>query len=346
MHDAVQDEVLRQEEQLTALAPEWKALWERDPEATPFQSPEWLLPWWRQFGGELRAVTIRKEGELIGFLPFYIYCDWRSGMRQCLLIGVGTTDYLDGLFAPECSVQQVRGALRLLCAEPEWDAITASQLRAGSKLREALEGSGEGNATRFESEGCARVRAMTIPELPAKIRRNVRYYRNRALAEGDLRLTLADEANYLDCFDTLQRLHTERWDARGERGVLADRRMVAWHQESMPRLLEAGMLRLYCLWLDREPIGTLYAVADPAGLPRRAERKAYFYLTAHSTRHANLSPGTLLCAMAIEHAADEGVQTVDMLRGEERYKDFWHVEHVPTQGFSLSRAAAPCRAVA
>lgn len=346
MPDGVEEEVLREDAQLRALEPEWKALWERDPQATPFQSPEWLLPWWRQFGGELRAVTIRQSGRLIGLLPFYIYCDWRSGMRQCLLIGVGTTDYLDGIFAPECSVDNVRSAMRLLCAEPEWDAITVSQLRTESKLCQAFRGNDESQSTWFESESCARMRAMPMVELPAKIRRNVRYYRNRALARDELRFTLADQTNYLDCFDTLQRFHAERWQARGERGVLADRRMAAWHQESMPLLLEAGMLRLYCLALGRQPIGTLYAVADPAGLPGRVERKAYFYLTAHSARHAELSPGTLLCAMAVEHAANEGVLTIDMLRGEENYKNFWHVERIPTQGFSLTRAAAPCKAEA
>lgn len=333
-------EVLRDDERLRAIEPEWKALWEQDPCATPFQSPEWLLPWWRQFGGELRTVTIRRSGRLIGLLPFYIYRDWRSGMRQCLLIGVGTTDYLDGLFAPECSVEDVRRAMGRLCSEPEWDAITVSQLRQESKLRQALDLSGaqsrDGNTTEFESESCSRVPAVQIAELPAKMRHNVRYYRNRATAEGELRLTAADESNYLDYFDTLQRLHAERWQARGQRGVFADRRMVAWHAEAMPLLLAAGMLRLQCLWLDREPIGALYGVTELAevssGLPMRAERKEYFYLIAHSTRHARLSPGTLLIALAIERAANEGVQTVDMLRGDERYKDFWHVEHIPTWG--------------
>ncbi|HEV2277165.1 MAG TPA: GNAT family N-acetyltransferase [Acidobacteriaceae bacterium] len=346
-----QHELLHHEEQLRALEPEWKALWAEDPCATPFQSPEWLLPWWRQFGGELRTVAIRQGGRLIGLLPFYIYRDWRSGMRQCLLIGVGTTDYLDGVFAPECSVEAVRRALRLLCSEPEWDAITASQLRPESKLYQALQAStigADGDAMAFESESCGRVPAVPIAQLPAKIRQNVRYYSRRASTQGELRMTLADEGNYLDCFDALQRMHAERWQARGERGVFADRRMVAWHQEAMPLLLEAGMLRMQCLRLDREPIGALYAVADPAGLPNgsriRAERKEYFYLMAHSTRHAALSPGTLVCGMAIEQAANEGVQTIDFLRGEERYKEFWHVQHVPTYGVSLSRAAAPCGA--
>ena len=138
----------------------------------------------------------------------------------------------------------------------------------------------------------------------------------------------------------LEKFHAERWDARGERGVLADKRMVAWHRESLPLLLEAGLLRMCCLRLDHEPLATLYAVADPPG---RRDRTEYFYLMAHSTRHAELSPGTLLLALAIEQAAEEGVEVIDLLRGDERYKDFWHVEHTPTWGYSLSRDAAPCK---
>lgn len=340
MPEAMQVEMLCAADQLAALEPEWKALWQQDPLATPFQSPEWLLPWWRQFGGELRTLTIRNSERLVGLLPFYLYKDWRSGMRQLLLIGVGTTDYLDGIFAPECGVEQVRQTLQRLCSEPEWDAITVSQLRRESKLRQALESFPQGSATRFEAESCSRMRALTIDELPSKIRRNVSYYRRRAEAKGDLRFVLADETNYLDCFDMLEKFHAERWDARGERGVLADRRMVAWHRESLPLLLEAGLLRMCCLRLDQEPIATLYAVVDPPG---HRDRTAYFYLTAHSSRHAELSPGTLMIAMAIEHAAAEGVEVIDMLRGDERYKDFWHVEHVPTWGYSLSREAAPCK---
>lgn len=339
MPEQTEFEMLRDEAQLVTLEPEWKALWQDDPMATPFQSPEWLLPWWRQFGGELRAVTIRHGARLVGLLPFYLYHDWRSGLRQLLLLGVGTTDYLDGVFARECEVADVRDAMRRLCSDGEWDAITVTQLRRESKLRLALEEQ-ETQGTRFEAESCSRMRALRIDELPTKLRRNVAYYQRRAAAKGELRLTLADESNYLDCFDMLEKFHAERWDARGERGVLADRRMVAWHRESLPLLLQAGLLRMCCLRLDHEPIATLYGLVDPPG---RRDRTEYFYLTAHSTRHAELSPGTLLLALAIEEAAEEGVEVIDMLRGDERYKDFWHVEHTPTWGYSLSRATAPCK---
>ena len=44
--------------------------------------------------------------------------------------------------------------------------------------------------------------------------------------------------------------------------------------------------------------------------------------------------------MAIEQAAAEGTRTIDMLRGGEVYKQFWHVEPVATFGFALRRTAA------
>lgn len=47
---------IRRMDQLEQLAPEWMSLWETDPQATPFQNPAWLIPWWHSFGEDLRAV--------------------------------------------------------------------------------------------------------------------------------------------------------------------------------------------------------------------------------------------------------------------------------------------------
>src|SRR3954471_8664082 len=56
--------------QLEALRSEWQELWLRDPKATPFQSPSWLIPWWHHLGqGELLSLALRDHGEkLVGFL--------------------------------------------------------------------------------------------------------------------------------------------------------------------------------------------------------------------------------------------------------------------------------------
>jgi CelD/BcsL family acetyltransferase involved in cellulose biosynthesis len=51
-------------------------------------------------------------------------------------------------------------------------------------------------------------------------------------------------------------------------------------------------------------------------------------------------------ALAMERAVDEGVRVIDMLRGEEAYKQIWHMERTPTFGFQLSRRAERQAAVA
>ena len=44
-------------EALEDLQPQWWALWEQDAAATPFQSPDWLLPWGRRcFFGVTAAI--------------------------------------------------------------------------------------------------------------------------------------------------------------------------------------------------------------------------------------------------------------------------------------------------
>lgn len=317
------------------MSEEWHPLWRSDPHATPFQSPEWLLPWCTQFcGGDLCTVAIRNRGALIGLLPMYIYYEPRSGKRQLLPIGVSTSDYLDGIFAPECTADDIRAALQLLADLREWDAGYLTQLRAGSMLLRALEGVA---MQTFPTEACSRVPALRMSDLPQKLRRNAMYYRNRAERAGRLDFRIADESNCGIYFEALHRLHTERWQQCGQPGVLADPRVVRWHREAVPLLARHGLLRLCALELDGEPIAVLYSFIDP---PQRAHRTQYIYLPAFSPRHADLRPGTVLQALAMEHAADEGAETIDLLRGDEAYKQIWHAERTSTFGLALQPTRA------
>ena len=51
-------EVLSTTRGLEALFPDWDRLWREDRRATPFQSPRWLLPWWKHVGeGRLRTLA-------------------------------------------------------------------------------------------------------------------------------------------------------------------------------------------------------------------------------------------------------------------------------------------------
>lgn len=334
--------ILQTRAELAALGPQWSALCRRDPHATPFQTPEWLLPWARQFARrDLRIAVIRQHDRLIGLLPAYVYTEPRRRERHLLLLGAGTSDYLDGIFASACATEHIRAALDLLRSESDWDVAYFTQLRPESRLLHALASSSTLRTEPAASQSCTRMAAVHLESLPAKIRQNVRYYGNRARRLGSVEFHSAGVADCLKWFEILRGLHTKRWQHSGQAGVLADPRVIAWHRESLPLLARAGTLRLCTLTLNREPIAAAYALIDP---PAHPARTLYVYLPAYSVRHAALRPGTLLMAQIIDQAAKEGVRTIDFLRGEEGYKHLWHAESAPTFGFSLHPAGALARA--
>ncbi len=332
MADACTIRLITGSAELAAHAPGWAALWEQDLRAKPFQHPAWLVPWWRQFGQQrLLVCTLWRGEQLVGLLPAYVYQPESGGERQLLLVGAGTSDYLDGVFAPACTVDLVGAGLERLKDEGGWDVAYFTQLAAGSLLGQALERVNWAAVSRFRGESCSRLPAVAVAGLPKKVRAEVLYFRNAAIGRGKLRLRVASDADAPGMFEDLVRLHTARWQAAGEAGVLADPLVLAWHREAISGLQASGLLRLYALELAGEAVAVLYALRDRAG------RTEMFYLIGSSPEHAEVHPGTLLMAMAMEHAAGEGVETIDMLRGEEAYKKFWRVEEVPTFGFAVRR---------
>lgn len=333
MFDGCHCDLIRTTSELVEFQSSWNALWNEDGNATPFQSPAWLLPWWRQFGQPgLAAVVLSRHTWPIAFLPFYAHHEPQQEEGRLLLLGVGTTDYLDGVFSPDCKVEHVKYALECVLNTDGWNSMMAVQLRKSSKLFKAIRREDRRAVESFRSESCLRIRAVHLDHFPQKMRQNVRYYRNRAARTGKLELELADEQNWKAAFEILVHLHTERWQSVGRPGLLADPKVLAFHHEAIPLLLKQGMLRLHLLRLDGEPIAAAYSLTDPRG--RRA-RIQYLYLITHSFEHAELHPGTLLLAAMIEQAAEEGVAWIDLLRGEESYKKLWHAEQEPTFGFAI-----------
>jgi CelD/BcsL family acetyltransferase involved in cellulose biosynthesis len=329
--------VLHTTAELETLVPEWRNLWLQDPNATPFQRPEWLVPWWHRFGQpDLYVLAFRHAGLLTGLLPLYVFADQARQERQLLLLGAGTSDYLDGILSPTCTRADVIEGFTLLAGEATWEIAHLTQLRPHSPLYKALSVQ-DGNTIRiYPGENCSRFAASSIADLPKKVRAAVRYCRNLATNRGTLKLQVADARSWPRYFDELIRQHSARWNEAGQPGVLANPQVLAWHREMLPHLLQEDALRLYCLSLDDVAIATLYALIDP---PSRANRTEYFYLSSYSRAHSELKPGTLLRAMAIEHAATEGVVMIDMLRGKEAYKKLWRVQDAPTFGLSFSRLA-------
>ncbi len=338
-------EAITSTEMLEQMEPEWRTLWSSDPLATPFQSPEWLLPWWRTVGeGVLDGVAIRDaEGRLLGLLPLYIYTQPGTGRRDRLLLGAGTSDYLGGLFVDGAGIPAVTLARAALDWAGEgrgqrWDQTILHQLPADSWLLRAAD---SGGWERSLAESCSPL-STALDALPAKMRLNLNRYGRRAEAIAEVRCEVAHTPQEaLLALGTLIALHTRRWEERGQTGVLESDAVVRHHRLAVPLLQQAGLLRMTTLWLGNEPMAVLYILADRASRTQERARRWYGYVIGIDVTRRDLSPGTLLLQHVLRLAAAEGVETFDMLRGGEQYKRFWGAVDESTWTLVLSETNAP-----
>jgi CelD/BcsL family acetyltransferase involved in cellulose biosynthesis len=324
------DEITTRDE-LEALAPAWQQLWDAAPASTPFQSPAWLIPWWREIGGgELRVQIARQDDRLVGLLPLYLQHEG----GKLLPLGIGISDYLDGLFEEGCAPDVVDAMLLRLAERDDWRRCELHPLRACSPLLEARAPSGCSDEV-LAFEPCL---VVEVPAggrelddaLPRKIRANLRYFGRRAACAGRVSFETATAATLSEFLEALFCLHDARWHQLGQPGVLADPAIRRFHRAAAPLLLSAGLLRLHVLRLDQRIAAALYVLCT--------RRRACLYLSSFDPELGARSPGTLILGHSIRHAVREGAREIDFLRGRERYKYFWGARERPCYGRILNRA--------
>lgn len=329
---------------LERLRPEWSELWERCPAATPFQSPEWLLSWWRCFSpGDLLVLEVRESsGRLIGLAPLFIQPAGEV-LRHVSFVGSGISDYLDILAEPDLASVVAREVVMHLARHPlEWERCDLGNLCTDSPLL-VVPKPDELRTEIYAGETCSFV---PLPEsvdeyvgtLPWHLRRDLRSGWNRLARSGEGRFEEAGRSSLKEALEAFFRLHRARWRDRGLPGVVADEAMRIFHREVAAGMLARAHLRLYTLSLDQEIVAVVYGFA-------RAQR-LYFYLSGFDPRVKRLSPGSLLLHQVIQRSIAAGLKELDFLRGNEPYKREWGArERLTWRLVLLNRSAAQAKAV-
>ena len=306
---------------LEALREQWAALWREDDEATPFQSPEWMLAWWRHLAGQgLWTLAVRRAGELVGLAPLFVWTNPGTGERQVTLLGTGVTDHLALVTRPDVRSEVAAAVLAHLADHADrWDIALLQDLSPDSPLVTTPAPNGIAS-TVDNPEVCP---TLAVPEDADGLRgvvsssrlKRLRYCRRRAERMGDVVFERADGESIDRCFDALLRLHGLRWAERGEPGVLDDPRVEAFHREVCRGFAALGTLRLYVLSVGGRQAAAFY------GFQHRG--RLFYYLGGFDPAMGDVEPGTLVIAHAVEQAVREGVREVDFLRGREPYKYAW-----------------------
>ncbi len=326
-------DILTSLDELRSLEPLWRDLWHRDPAATPFQSPDWVLPWFRHFGsGEILTLAARGNGGLEALAPLFILRDEDDASESLgMLIGTGNTDYLDVLATPGAAIDEMLAKLAAAdCAL--WDL---QQLRAGSPLLAAAAPGGFEDLVEPQDACLVLSIADAGDELQnissTHFRKKLRYYGRSLEREGPVTFETPAPATLDEFLQALFDLHAARWKVRGLPGMLAAEVDQAFHRDVARRMLASGTLRMVAMRTGDRIVAIFYGFAH--------HHTVYYYLGGYDPALEKLSPGTLIVAHAIAEAVRRGATTFDFLRGAEDYKYAWGAQDRQNQRRRLIRNA-------
>jgi CelD/BcsL family acetyltransferase involved in cellulose biosynthesis len=308
-------EIVSDPEALEASRQRWWELWRRCPSPTPFQTPSWLIAWWRCFApGELATIAVRRGSRLVGLAPFYM--EHAPEGDRLLPLGISLSDYLDVLIEPD-GHESIAAVMTEAGSSLPWQTWEFEELRPDAQALqlhcpEAL------FCRRVDQSVCPVIELRGGLDLsgcvPARRRRQLRRAQASANRLGPATITAAQSRpSYF--LDHLFRLHAACWKMRGKTGVLDDAAVRRFHREVLPTLVAHGLARCYLIEIGGVVAGAYYGFLDRG--------RAYAYLGGFDPEFAEHSPGSILIGHAIAEAIREGASEFHFLRGRETYKHSW-----------------------
>ncbi|MFL5418237.1 MAG: GNAT family N-acetyltransferase [Myxococcales bacterium] len=327
---------------LLAIETEWSALCDEARAGNVFLGPEWLVPWWKQFGHgrEICSIAVRDGARLVGLLPLFRERVRTGGVpvSRVAFLGDGATgcDYLDVISVPGREAE-VREKVLAALGELEWDLCDLDGLWRESPTALLL-------AQRFQSirPTSARAAGMAGPDVPvardARLRfvcphipltgtwqdflaglgrrENLRRREKWLFRQPGVSIEVATTEEQAErAVETFLELHRARWSVEGGSDGLSDQHHEDFHREAVKRLARRGWLRLYTLYAARRPVASVYGIVRNGTF--------LYYQSGYDPAWAQKSVGLVLLARTVEDAFAEKLTDFDFLRGNEAYKAQW-----------------------
>jgi CelD/BcsL family acetyltransferase involved in cellulose biosynthesis len=300
-------------EQARALESDWRELVARADGITPFQHPEWLLPWYEVWAPDrVRLIVVRdSSGRLIALVPGVLAND------RLELAGGGVSDYRAPILdrsSLDSAIDAVEAALAgtgldVCFTDVPFDSpwVTAAQRNR--------------RWTIDRGSVCPVVAIPGDPEqfrrtLMPGLRRNLKRYADRLIREASARFfTVAAAADVPPALDAMMVLHSKRWESQGASGVFADADVRRFHHATAPAMWRSGVLHLHMILAADAIVAVQYVMVQRG--------RTYSYIGGFDPEIGRYNPGTLLMAYAIDRAIAERCAEFDFLRGCESYKYRW-----------------------
>lgn len=314
-------------EEWKKLEPEWNSLVKESFNPYPFLEFWYQFNWWQTLGGgewpeetsQLSIITARKDGQLKGIAP--LFSSEKPGFEPALrFIGqVEVTDYLDFICKPEDLAEFLESLLKFIDSS---DQIRVKKLELAN----------------IESE------SPTLPILQSVCLQKGRSFDHTILQPAPSIHLPSNWEDYLQSLSKKQRhevrrkeRHTERdhktelvftTDPSNLKRVMTNLIKMMRHEEKKAEFLtplteqylfsladqalSAGQLNLASLMLDDQQAATYFNFLSG--------NKLWVYNTGWNLEFSKSSPGWVLLTKLIQWAIENGLDEVDLMRGNEDYK--------------------------
>ena len=311
------------------LRREWDALHKQGTEQDPFLTCDWFSAWWRAFAGQrtLYLVVARQQGLLCAVLPMMLERTWRHGvpLRRLAALANDHTPHFD--LIRSCDNEQLHRAIwnHFMTLKEQWDLLDFPCLSADSTTSDRF--------ARLADEHSVQHKFwMQAPQSPwiilesswkryvesrsAGFRKSLRRKMRRLGDLGEVRLETVTSGDKLEQGLTDgMRIEAEGWKGANHTAILSQPAVTAFYTELATTMAGRGQLRLHFLTLDDVRIAFDYSIV--------ANQFLYSLKAGHSHTHARYSPGTVMLALIVERAHEQGLAGVDLLGDADEFKMHW-----------------------
>jgi CelD/BcsL family acetyltransferase involved in cellulose biosynthesis len=327
-------ETLSDDAAIAAFDPAWR-LFVADHASSPFDSPDWLRPWYRHYraGGWPRLLVWRLDGRVVGVAPLIVRRSGGLVRRTDVGLWGGSGPAIRGLVGVVATDEHRDAVLDGLAdwlsdgREP-WDVLHLLRLPVGSAVPSRLQRAAERLGWRMVSlTGVVRSTTYVIDlragqpgrqdPLGAKARHNLRTEAHRFERAGGRFERIADPSAAAEAVAAIRRLMTGRWGGR-ELNFAPDPAFEPFLIEALGAMIESGSLHLD---LARDHHGIRACLATMI-LNRRAVALVVGVSQDDDVRRMSL--GKQLFARSIGEAVRRGCLTYDFLWAGDYKESFWH----------------------
>jgi CelD/BcsL family acetyltransferase involved in cellulose biosynthesis len=339
--------------------------WDRLAAGLPFRGWSWLSNWWRHYGPQGDADTLRtrlatlcvfdNDDTLVGIAPWYLDC---SAMRGRVLRPLGSgevcSEYLGILCHPgreEAIVESLADFLvqNAFDGDPgamRWDLLDLDGIDAEDRDVSALVdhlSASDCLVHRRQGMSCWRLELPTnwetyVASLGKYLRRDIRRFERNLFDTDRTVLHRVQRIEELpEAMDIFLDLHQRRRRALGEAGCFASARFLGFYRDVVPDLLRHGQLDLCWMELDGRPVAAEFQLIGNGIL--------YQYQSGMDPDAMEHRPGKMINAAILRQAIAGGCRAFDFLRGDEPYKASFAAKPRPTVRFRVAprRPAARLR---